>query len=205
MRLFFIDRLLLPAAPPPQEHLGGKLRELICGGVGVVTDDIVLAVASSLETLSVHGDGVTAASLAHAKKLRSLTASGLSVSRSEIAAVAGSLRVLKLSNCAMDDAALAPLAGGPIVELTVSGATALTDAGLIAALAGTRVRILGVPFCRGLSGACLASLAELKELDVSSTDICDGALAPLAGRLRKLTFFDSRITDAAKSCLEPDA
>ena len=151
------------------------------------------------------GDGVTAASLAHAKKLRSLTASSWRVSQRAIAAVAGSLRVLKLHGClGVDDTVLAPLAGSAITELFVSVAPALTDAGLAAALAGTRVRSLGVSSCRGISGACFAALAELKELDVSYTPVGDSALAPLAGRLRKITFLGSHITDAAKSCLEPD-
>ena len=110
------------------------------------------------------GDGVTAASLAHAKKLCSLTASSWRVSQREIAAVAGSLRVLKLHGCVgVDDVVLAPLAGSAITELLVSCAPALTDAGLAAALAGTRVRSLGVSSCRGISGACFAALAELKE------------------------------------------
>ena len=59
---------------------------------------------------------------------------------------------------------------------------------------------------RGVSHAyaCFAALAELKELDVSDTNVGDSALAPLAGRLRILAFCGSHVTDAAKSCLEPD-
>ena len=179
-------------------HLNGTLREL---ELPQMTDAIVAAVASALETLVLPDrcDAVTVRSLAACKRLRSLTAPQWASFAGAISAVAGSLRVLRVPAApGLSAIDLAPLAGSGLTELDASCAT-VDDAGLAAALAScTQLRRLTLRGCRKLTGAFLAGCASLEELDLTDCSGVGGA-APLAGltRLRKLQYRGSGITPAA--------
>jgi hypothetical protein len=189
---------LHPRTPPPslaQAHLNGTLREL---NLTDATDDIILAVAAGLEKLTLLGSQlVTGRSIAACTSLRHFSANSWpNVSKTAIAAIAGSVRTLELSRSPVTDQMLAPLAGSVhLTELDISGlglprrhrlfAPHLSDEGLARALGGTRVRKLGLSGCDKLTGSFLGALTSLEDLNVSfCSKITGSALLPLAARLK---------------------
>ncbi len=161
---------------------------------GAADDDLrYLAGLSRLEELTLHGNLITDAGVAHLGRLKGLRRLDLRAPRITDAGLAHlrnlhNLKSLHLSDSAMSDAGLVHLRGLEDLESLSLDGTRITDAGLVHIARLTNLK--GLSLARtAVSSAGLAHLAGLKNLeslDLSGTAVADGDLGPIAG-LPKLT------------------